>query len=337
MSTERTYEVYVRNDTPDSNFQRTYFVHSKMPDVEGGGVSQAVPVVSQLSKPLSRNAQYLFDISSRFLGFVGLFKGDKGLKAGNRLYIHNSHPVVLGTKGNGTELLVKQDGDDGVSIEEYRSMSATGTFTIHCASDIKNPDAYIIGLARRINQRVVPVAAVPYSPGQMVIFTPKAQLCISRLTANEQVTVGTVIKQDKPVGQFELGHDDQVYIAEVNNGEFKGGDVQYYENPRMAPTTDCVRQRSSPSPSPGYRERGRNRYKEDVGRQRPSHRVDEYSESSESSSPSRSPPRRVFVPFGFPTRRHTYDSSVFGYQFMPVYQFGSQQAFGTSYLHPYWR
>ena len=186
----------IKNQTGDTTSQHRYIVYFGDLDskVQSNSGRNLQPIVWFRTRPLSNNQQVSLKFTSEIFGFIGSSSAQSlVLAAGHTVNLSASESVqVGGLMNDGTELVVTPSGND---IELQRStsrQSPNGTFTIYSQNGIPSPNYYVTGVARKVNNEVMPVAAISLIPNQQFVINPNLTMYVARSKDDDDAIVNTI-------------------------------------------------------------------------------------------------------------------------------------------------
>jgi len=219
-----TYSVTVVNGSQDNQYPHRYFVFAEPPTLSSQAYQSAWPVVCWSSPSLTNDGRADFEYTSQYYAFVGVTEVDSAkLKPKDKVKETLTKPVAPETAATvGTDLVVSKESDSvQINDTDKAQSSGTGAFRITLNSTFTATNKTVIGLARKIHNKVTAVAAIAVKPQTQVVFIPKPQLYIARVREDE--TRGTVlkfetVKANAKMIDFGNGDSTSVVVTENENG-----------------------------------------------------------------------------------------------------------------------
>lgn len=233
MNSPSTYKLTIRNESGNTTDERRYYAYFDAPTVERGGRGKAHQLACFVTDSLLNEQESSFEFTSEVFAFLGKCKGKESstdLQPGDNIELRDSKAVKLGTKNNGSHLLVTISAKQVISFKELAADGPDGSFIISCETKFEKDNPYVVGLAWKVNDKVVPIAAVGCKASVDYTVTPQKIVRISRLAepgrSQIRLSKGTVVSPDQDAAQIEFGgrvNGFERSVAENDFGKFIHG------------------------------------------------------------------------------------------------------------------
>ncbi len=210
---------------------------SEHPYIEGNAVQKNIiyRTVCQASDSLSHQGEHRTKWTPGLFGFIGQLHmkssdqeeddKDDSVKIPDEITVMNAVPITIGSLKNDGSRLRATLNPTGIKALENAKNAKSKTFIIECVADEKGKQVspqtgnYVVGVARRFDGEMTPLAAIKYQHGSTYTITPKDALFVSCGERDRLQIVSDEL--DSQSFRFTFSKDlTRIRIAEDRNGGF---------------------------------------------------------------------------------------------------------------------